>query len=81
MQTAQLRLIIEGREVARSGRGARIRRLAGITQADLGRALGVTSTTISRWERGEREPRGRHAIAYVRLLDELRTIAEGGGAR
>jgi transcriptional regulator with XRE-family HTH domain len=71
METVELRLILEGRETARSGRGARLRRVAGITQAELGGALGVTSTTISRWERGERQPRGRHAVAYLRALREL----------
>jgi transcriptional regulator with XRE-family HTH domain len=77
MQTAELQLIIEGRETARSGRGARVRRIAGITQAELGEALGVTSTTISRWERGERQPRGRHAIAYLRAVREITEFQSG----
>jgi transcriptional regulator with XRE-family HTH domain len=79
MQPAQLQLIIEGRETARSGRGARVRRFAGISQAELGEAVGVTSTTISRWERGQRQPRGHHAIAYLRALRELNEFWTGGG--
>jgi DNA-binding transcriptional regulator YiaG len=71
MESSELKLIIEGRETARSGRGARLRRVAGISQAELGRAIGVTSTTVSRWERGERQPRGHHAVAYLSALREL----------
>ena len=32
------------------------RRALGLTQAALGAALGVTATTVARWERGERVP-------------------------
>jgi transcriptional regulator with XRE-family HTH domain len=71
MDTTEMRAIIEGRETARSGRGARLRRVAGISQAELGRAVGVNQMTISRWERGERQPRGANAIAYLRALREL----------
>jgi transcriptional regulator with XRE-family HTH domain len=35
------------------------RRLLGMTQAELGRALGVAGNTIARWERGERRPPGK----------------------
>ena len=69
-----LTLAIEGREWARSGRGARIRRVAGITQAQLARELGVTSTSISRWERGERVPRDRQAARYAQVLKTLAEI-------
>lgn len=69
-----LTLAIEGREWARSGKGARIRRVAGITQAQLARELGVTSTSISRWERGERVPRDPQAARYAQVLKTLAGI-------
>jgi DNA-binding XRE family transcriptional regulator len=38
----------------------------------MGTELGVTSMTILRWESGKAEPRLENAIAYRRLLDQLR---------
>lgn len=69
-----LSLAIEGAEFARSGRGARIRRNAGVTQAQLARELGVTSTAISRWETGRRTPRDAQAAEYARVLRTLASI-------
>ena len=33
--------------------------------------LGVTQTTVQRWENGHRSPRGHNATRYYRLLDAL----------
>jgi DNA-binding XRE family transcriptional regulator len=64
-------LLVEAREAARSGRGARLRAIAGLSQTELGSAIGVSGTCISRWESGERQPRGAAAVAYARMLREL----------
>jgi transcriptional regulator with XRE-family HTH domain len=66
-----LTLAIEGVEFARSGRGARIRRNAGVTQAQLAREIGVTTAAISRWETGRRTPRDAQAAEYARVLRTL----------
>jgi transcriptional regulator with XRE-family HTH domain len=66
-----LLLMVEGREAARSGRGRRVRELAGISQEALAAACGVDSSAVSRWERGLRSPRGRSALAYGRALRAL----------
>jgi transcriptional regulator with XRE-family HTH domain len=63
-----LLLLMEAREFARSGRGRRIRELAGVSQEALGDACGVGASAVCRWERGTRSPRGRAAIAYARTL-------------
>ena len=42
------------------------RKKAGITQSELAARIGVTSATITRYEKGQREPR----------LDQLQKIAE-----
>ena len=48
-----------------------LRERVGLTQAELGRALGVDAATISRWEAGLRSPRGQSRGAYARLLERL----------
>jgi DNA-binding XRE family transcriptional regulator len=71
---SKMELAINGRELARSGRGARIRRNAGVSQAELAEELGVTPQAISRWERGARVPRARTAIAYAVMLRRLNEL-------
>lgn len=44
---------------------------AGITKAELGRRLGITPRSISRW--GQSPP--NYAIAYLRLLIEYNRLA------
>jgi len=53
----------------------RIREEAGITQAELGAALGVTGAAIGRWEKGDRHPGRRRAPSYA---EALRRIENGG---
>lgn len=49
----------------------KVREKASLSQADLGRGIGVTRPTISRWESGTRRPRGEVAMRYLALLDAL----------
>jgi DNA-binding transcriptional regulator YiaG len=70
----EIRLLIEAREAAGSGRAARLRRAAGLSQREVARAVGVTAGCITRWENGERRPTGPAALEYGRVLRE---IAEG----
>jgi predicted transcriptional regulator len=51
-----------------------IRLAAGASLRDVAHELGVAPMTVARWETGS-EPRLSHAIAYKRLLDQLRKIA------
>jgi transcriptional regulator with XRE-family HTH domain len=48
-----------------------IRVAAGLSQRDLAEALGRTRPAVTRWESGERTPRGGDLVAYVALLQEL----------
>jgi transcriptional regulator with XRE-family HTH domain len=66
-----LLLLIEARESGRSGRGRRVRELAGITQEELADVCGVDPSAVSRWERGLRAPRGVAAVTYARTLRTL----------
>jgi DNA-binding XRE family transcriptional regulator len=64
-------------ELVRAGRlplpeeRQRIRREARLSLRQMGDAIGVTSMTISFWERGTIEPRLHHAAAYGQLLNRL----------
>ena len=49
-----------------------LRVASGLTQADIAAPVQVHRAAISRYESGVRTPRGRHLIAYVAVLEELR---------
>lgn len=63
----------------RVGRGdlAKIRRSAKLSQAAIGRAVGVSRVTVCKWEAGTRLPRGEHAIRLAQVLRDLEAV--GGG--
>jgi len=67
--------LAEARKRTRSGTAAKeIRQRAGVTMADMAKALNVCESSISRWEGGSRQPQGDVAIHWARLLDELERI-------
>jgi DNA-binding XRE family transcriptional regulator len=59
------------RRIARDGTGRMVRETIGASQAEIGRAVGVSKATISKWERGQREPTGEHAIRYWTIITTL----------
>jgi len=50
-----------------------LRERAGLTQAELAAAIGVSRVAVSRYETGQRRPRGRLALYYAAALDRLMT--------
>jgi transcriptional regulator with XRE-family HTH domain len=50
-----------------------IRENAGASLRDVAREIGVSATSVIRWERGSSP--GVHTVAYARLLEELRRLA------
>ena len=50
---------------------SRIRRDARVTLREFADVLGVTTTTVYRWELGETEPKADHAVAYADLLRHI----------
>lgn len=48
-----------------------LRQCAGLTQLDIALELGVDRAAVSRYENGEREPRGEVLVKYAKLLEEL----------
>jgi DNA-binding transcriptional regulator YiaG len=66
------------RELPKAEERRRIRKAAGVSQRELGRALGVSWTAIQRWESGSRPRQRSHVVEYRRALDGLRQLAEDG---
>ena len=52
-----------------------VRQAAGATQSRVAEALGVHRLTVSRWETGERRPRGEMRARYASLLAELAQVS------
>lgn len=65
------------RHIVASGDARDIRRAAGLSLSEVAGAVGVTKAAVIRWERGESVPRERHAVAYGRLLEQLRPYRIG----
>lgn len=72
-QAAQLLRLSRIRAAVNSGEARRLREAAHLSISEVARACGVDQSTVWRWERGTRIPRGRHALAYGELIDSLRT--------
>jgi transcriptional regulator with XRE-family HTH domain len=52
--------------------GRAIREHARLTQEEVGAAVGVSGSEVSRWEAGRRRPRGSNLAAYAEVLARLR---------
>lgn len=55
-----------------------IRREARLSMAEIAAELKVSEGTVSRWETGERQPRGARAGAYLKLLARLEAALRHG---
>lgn len=73
----ELVALSEVRRAVRTGVARRVRELAGVSQAELARALGVTPAAISYFESDDRRPSERVAGPWLGLLiawaESLRT--------
>lgn len=64
------------RAAAANGRAREVRKRAGLTQAEIADAIGVSQPTIGLWETGKRVPRGAPALRYAEALETLEQGAE-----
>jgi transcriptional regulator with XRE-family HTH domain len=71
MTPAQLARIARIRADLASGAARERRKAAGIDQAEVASALGVTAGAVSHWESGRRRIGTKYALAYARLLERL----------
>lgn len=68
------------RHLARTGEARRRRTAARLSLSEVAQAVGVSAPTISRWERGQRMPRGAHAVAFLQLLESIDDSPRGAVA-
>jgi transcriptional regulator with XRE-family HTH domain len=71
MTPEQLVLLGIAARRAEDGSGRRIREAARLSLRLIAESVGVQEATVSRWEKGQRQPRGEAAIRWARLLDRL----------
>lgn len=71
MTGKQLALLRVAARLAEDGTGRQIRVQAKVPMHLIAKSIGVDESTISRWERGQRQPRGEGAIRWADLLNEL----------
>ncbi len=61
------------RALVGSGAARSIRIAAGLSLGEVAKAVGVSPTTVLRWENRQRIPQGEPGVAYGRLLVALMT--------
>lgn len=67
----ELEQLTRARELVASGRARELRIAAHLSQSEIADACGVAPSAISRWEAGDRVPRGRAARIYAAFLTGL----------
>jgi DNA-binding transcriptional regulator YiaG len=71
VKVSELQELSRLRALLRSGAARSIRTAAGLSLGEVAEPLGVSKTSILRWERGQHAPRGDLALAYWQLLQSL----------
>lgn len=66
-------------ELVESGRARELRERAQLSCIEIGNRLGVSPGAVTRWELGQRTPRGRLAFRYLRLLDDIDAAIKENG--
>lgn len=77
-QTAQLLRLADVRAALSNGEAQRLREAADLSISEIAHACGVDQSTVWRWERGMRKPRGEAALLYGQLIEDLRKRTEPG---
>lgn len=72
MDQAQVLRIVELRTAVSTGEARRLRVAAQLSIGEVARSCGVDQSTVWRWEKGVRRPRGSGALEYAELIAELR---------
>lgn len=81
MAQAQALRLADVRSALTSGEAERLRVAAQLSIGEVAQACGVDQSTIWRWERGVRKPRGQAALTYGELLESLRKRSSSSDER
>jgi DNA-binding transcriptional regulator YiaG len=76
MSVDQILMLSAARAHASDGTGRTIRQRAQVSMKEVATAIGSSEPVLSRWERGERMPRGVQAVRWAQLLARLDQVAE-----
>jgi transcriptional regulator with XRE-family HTH domain len=79
MRKDELVRLTRVRGLAADGTARKLRLEAGLSLGEVAEHVGVGIPTVSRWEQGERRPRGRFALRYGALLEALAREHEKAG--
>jgi transcriptional regulator with XRE-family HTH domain len=71
--------LVEGRKLIASGRARELRAQTGLSVIDFARACGCSAASITRWENGNRIPRGESGHRYTELVVALEERMNGEG--
>lgn len=71
MNTQAILRLAAARAHAATGTGRTIRQRHRLTLVEVADAIGIDQPMLSRWERGERRPKGEAALRWVDLLADL----------
>lgn len=71
MNAPQTYRLVRVRELVTTGKARDLRLAAHLSLSEASAIVLVAPTTIFRWERGERMPRGKAALRYLQFLDRL----------
>jgi DNA-binding transcriptional regulator YiaG len=71
MDAGTLLDVATARRYATTGEGRRIRETAGLSLSEVASSIGLATSSLWRWEQGQRMPRGPRAAEWARLLREL----------
>lgn len=64
--------LVNVRNMCKSGQAREIREAADVSLAEVADVIGVSPTTVYRWETGKSLPRVEHAASYWTVLQDLR---------
>jgi len=67
----EIKDLVRVRKLAETGAARAIRESNGLSLKEMGAVADVDKSTIHRWEKGSRRPRGEAASRYLAVLDEL----------